>query len=105
MSTTRFSSGSSSSLSTAPSEGPVEAGVLEVVAELVTELHGAGAPAAVTLDQSLERDLGIGSLERVELLLRLEQAFGVRLADAAMMAAERPRDLAPARARARRGRP
>ena len=101
MSTTRFSSGSSSSLSTAPSEGPVEAGVLEVVAELVTELHGAGAPAAVTLDQSLERDLGIGSLERVELLLRLEQTFGVRLADAAMMAAERPRDLARALAAAR----
>ena len=62
----------------------------------MTELQGALAPAGVTLDQSLERDLGIGSLERVELLLRLEQAFGVRLADAAMMEAESPRDLARA---------
>jgi len=59
----------------------------------VTELQGALAPAGISLDQSLERDLGIGSLERVELLLRLEQAFGVRLSDAAMMEAESPRDL------------
>jgi len=62
----------------------------------VTELQGALAPAGISLDQSLERDLGIGSLERVELLLRLEQAFGVRLTDAAMMEAESPRDLARA---------
>jgi fatty-acyl-CoA synthase len=78
-----------------PSESGVsaESRVLEAVASLVTELHGALAPASVTLDQSLERDLGIGSLERVELLLRLERAFGVRLTDAAMMEAETPRDL------------
>jgi len=78
-----------------PSEAGVspESRVLEAVASLVTELQGALAPASVTLDQSLERDLGIGSLERVELLLRLERAFGVRLTDAAMMEAETPRDL------------
>jgi fatty-acyl-CoA synthase len=74
----------------------VESRVLEILAGLVAELQGAAAPAGVTLDQSLERDLAIGSLERVELLLRLERAFGVRLADAAMMEAESPRDLAQA---------
>jgi 1-acyl-sn-glycerol-3-phosphate acyltransferase len=73
-----------------------ESRVLEIVAGLVTELQGALAPATITAGQSLERDLGIGSLERVELLLRLEQAFGVRLSDAAMMEAESPRDLARA---------
>ena len=76
-----------------PPDTAAPARVLAVVASLVTELQGALAPASVTLDQSLERDLGIGSLERVELLLRLEQAFGVRLTDAAMMEAETPRDL------------
>jgi fatty-acyl-CoA synthase len=76
-----------------PPDAAASARVLKAVASLVTELEGALAPASVTLDQSLERDLGIGSLERVELLLRLERAFGVRLTDAAMMEAETPRDL------------
>jgi 1-acyl-sn-glycerol-3-phosphate acyltransferase len=70
--------------------------VLEIVAALTVELQGALAPARITLDQSLERDLSIGSLERVELLLRLEHAFGVRLSEAAMMDAESPADLARA---------
>lgn len=73
----------------------VEDKVLAVVAELVTELRG-GAPAAVARGDSLEADLGIGSLERVELLIRLERAFGVRLGDAAMTGAETPADLAAA---------
>ena len=74
----------------------LEARVLEIVTGLTAELQGALAPATIALDQSLERDLAIGSLERVELLLRLEQAFGVRLSDAAMMEAETPGDLARA---------
>jgi 1-acyl-sn-glycerol-3-phosphate acyltransferase len=77
-------------------QAAVESRVLETVAGLVAELQGAVAPAGITLDQSLERDLAIGSLERVELLLRLERALGVRLADAAMMEAESPRDLVQA---------
>ena len=40
---------------------------------LVAELQGAQAPPEVTLDRTLERELGIGSLERVELSLRLVQ--------------------------------
>jgi 1-acyl-sn-glycerol-3-phosphate acyltransferase len=72
----------------------LEERVLEVVSGLTTELQGALAPPAITLEQSLERDLAIGSLERVELLVRLERAFGVRLSDAAMMEAESPGDLA-----------
>ncbi len=70
--------------------------MLEIVAGLTAELGGALAPRTIGPDQSLERDLGIGSLERVELLLRLEQAFGVRLSDAAMMDAQSARDLARA---------
>ena len=75
--------------------GGVEEQVLDVVAELAAELRG-GAPTAVARDDSLEADLGISSLERVELLIRLERAFGVRLGDAAMADAATPADLAAA---------
>jgi fatty-acyl-CoA synthase len=67
-----------------------------IVAALAAELGGPGRGRPVALDDALDRDLGIGSLERVELLLRLEQAFGVRLPDAAMAEAVSPRDLATA---------
>src|SRR5580765_2785949 len=44
----------------------------------------------------LDRDLGIGSLERVELLARLETAFGVRLPDRTVAEANTPEELAKA---------
>ena len=77
----------------------VEQKVLDVVAELVTELR-AGERTTVARGESLEADLGISSLERVELLLRLERAFGVRLGDVAMTSARTPADLASAIAEA-----
>jgi acyl carrier protein len=70
--------------------------VLRIVAALVDELGGRSGARPVGLDDALDRDLGIGSLERVELLLRLEQRFGVRLADAVMAEAVSPRDLVAA---------
>jgi 1-acyl-sn-glycerol-3-phosphate acyltransferase len=73
----------------------VDEQVLGVVADLVNELAG-GASRQPSLDDSLDRDLGISSLERVELLLRLERAFGVRLADSVMAEATTPRDLVTA---------
>ena len=74
----------------------IERRVLEIVEGLVAELSGPAPRRPATLHDSLDRDLAIDSLERVELLLRLEQAFGVRLADAVMAGAESPRDLADA---------
>jgi acyl carrier protein len=47
----------------------------------------------VSLDSSLERDLGLDSLARVELVLRLEREFAVSLPEQALAAAETPRDL------------
>jgi fatty-acyl-CoA synthase len=80
----------------APAPGTVvEEQVLAIVARLVDELR-AGVASQPTLEDSLDRDLGISSLERVELLLRLEQAFGVRLPDAVMAEAATPRDLVAA---------
>jgi fatty-acyl-CoA synthase len=73
--------------------------VLDIVAGLVAELSGVPGRRA-TLDDLLDRDLGISSLERVELLLRLERAFGVRLPDSVMAEAGRPMDLVAAILRA-----
>ncbi len=73
----------------------VERRVLEVAAALASEL-GTAPARGVTLDDVLDRDLGFGSLERVELVLRLEHAFGVRLGDAVMAEAERCVDVVEA---------
>ena len=48
------------------------------------------------LEASLERDLGLGSLERVELLARLERTFAVRFPDRLVAEAETPADLVKA---------
>ncbi|HVR72672.1 MAG TPA: AMP-binding protein [Vicinamibacteria bacterium] len=58
--------------------------VLEVVRALAAEAGGGRAARAASPEASLERDLGLGSLERVELLLRLETAFGRRLGEGAL---------------------
>jgi 1-acyl-sn-glycerol-3-phosphate acyltransferase len=55
--------------------------VLEIVRELALELGGRRAGLAVAPEASLEREVGLGSLERVELLVRLEAAFGRNLGE------------------------
>jgi 1-acyl-sn-glycerol-3-phosphate acyltransferase len=73
---------------------PSAAALLGIVAQLMRESRpGVGPPAAPLLDSSLERDLGIDSLARVELLLRIERAFDVRLPEHLLAAAETPADL------------
>jgi acyl carrier protein len=47
----------------------------------------------VALDSSLERDLGLDSLARVELVLRLEREFHTSLPEQALASSETPRDL------------
>lgn len=79
----------------APDRPGLEQRVVEVVTELVRELRGAQS-SPVSLRDSLERDLGISSLERVELLIRLERVFKIRLGDTAMTTAESPADLVTA---------
>ena len=56
--------------------------VLDVVQNLVAELDPSRAGRAIGLDDSLTRELALGSLERVELLLRLEKTTGVPLDEA-----------------------
>ena len=66
--------------------------LMAVIQALLRELRGGDAPPP-TLDDDLERALGIDSLARMELMLRLEQAFDVRIFEGAMQAAQTPRDL------------
>ncbi|MGH9431165.1 MAG: AMP-binding protein, partial [Terriglobia bacterium] len=53
--------------------------VLQVTRELLRELGSRRAAEGVSLSSSLDQDLGLGSLERVELLVRLEAHFNTRL--------------------------
>ncbi len=71
----------------------LESRVLDLVRSLLVELGSQRALRNVALQASLERDLGLGSLERVELLLRLEREFSVRLSESVMTEAETPADL------------
>jgi len=70
--------------------------VLEVVRELVAELGHQSALRSAALESHLDRDLGLGSLERVELLLRLEKTFGTRLDEEALANADTVQDLVAA---------
>jgi 1-acyl-sn-glycerol-3-phosphate acyltransferase len=69
------------------------ADVLTVVTAVVQELHPQRKALVADLDSSLERDLGLDSLGRVEVVQRLERTFGVRLPEATLTTAESPRDL------------
>ncbi len=70
--------------------------VLGVIRSLLEELGSRGALPMLNASSQLDRDLGLGSLERVELLARLESAFGVRLPDQVVAEANTPEDLAKA---------
>ncbi len=67
--------------------------VLEVVRELVAELGFESALRSAGPASHLDRDLGLGSLERVELLLRLEKSFGTRLDEDVLAGADTVQDL------------
>ncbi|MCL4798856.1 MAG: AMP-binding protein [Burkholderiales bacterium] len=74
----------------APQDRP--AALLALLRELVAETRK-GERVEVSLDSRLDRDLGLDSLARVEIGLRIERAFGARVPDEALAGAETPRDL------------
>jgi len=68
--------------------------MLAQMRQLALELHPRRKHSLrVTLDSALDDDLGFDSLSRVELLLRLERAFGINLPEQVLANAETPRDL------------
>lgn len=68
--------------------------LLKLIEKLVAELY-ANKPRTfvLTLDSSLDNDLGLDSLARVELIARIEQHFNVALPQQVFVEAESPRDL------------
>ena len=66
--------------------------LLAVVAAVAREARP-NVDAYVALDSSLERDLGLDSLARVELVLRIEREFAASLPEQALASSETPRDL------------
>src|SRR3569832_2987695 len=65
--------------------------LLAILQNLVNELRDGGG--GVRMDSHLDRDLGLDSLARVELLLRLERDFGVSLPEGVLVEAETPHAL------------
>ncbi len=65
--------------------------LLALIEALLAQMRG--APVSARLDARLDAELGIDSLARVQLGLRIEREFGVRLRDDALLAADTPRDL------------
>ena len=57
----------------------IEVQVFDIARQLLTELGSHHAAGSVRGSAHLDRDLGLGSLERVELFVRLDQAFGAHL--------------------------
>jgi len=76
------------------SSAAIDAGrLLAVVGEVTREARPNSALPEITLDSSLERELGLDSLARVELVLRLEREFQASLPEQALASSETPRDL------------
>ena len=74
-------------------ENPVDPERLLAVVAAVTREARPNVTPRVSLDSSLEKELGLDSLARVELVLRLEREFAASLPEQALGTAETPRDL------------
>jgi 1-acyl-sn-glycerol-3-phosphate acyltransferase len=82
------------SISNQPAENAAEQALFAEILALLHELHpNARAPPDLRLDARLDRDLGLDSLSRMELLARLEQRFRVRIPEQPGFAAETPSGL------------
>ncbi len=77
----------------APVAEEVAARLLNLLRELLLEIRPSERTAtALTLDSHLERDLGLDSLARTELLQRIDRMFAARLGEPALLA-ETPHEL------------
>ena len=67
--------------------------LLPIVRRFLFESGSERAARMVSVESLLEKDLGIGSLERAELFHRIEKTFGIQLADSLMVEANTVGDL------------
>lgn len=74
----------------------IEPEVVSLIQEFVQELRPHSSEKRMTLESSIDRDIGLDSLARVELMGRIEKRFGVKLDEKIAFQASTPRDLARA---------
>lgn len=68
--------------------------ILSVVRALVQEVHpNFSASQVITLDSIFDKDLGLDSLTRVQLIARVELKYGLALPERTFSEAETTRDL------------
>lgn len=79
----------------------IEAQVLGIIRDLLRELGNPAASPTLKASAILDSDLGLGSIERVELLSRLERTLGMPIPEAAIAEAKTVEDVIVALAGAR----
>src|SRR3990167_1150613 len=72
----------------------IEKKLISMTRTFLSELEAMRAIQAITLDASLDHELGIDSLGKVELLHRVEKTFYIHLTEKALTDVESLRDLA-----------
>jgi len=75
------------------SPAELEQRIITLVREFVVDLGHAQAARIISVDSVLDKDLGLGSLERVELFSRLEQNLNLQLPHELLYEAETVSDL------------
>lgn len=71
----------------------IEQQLLQITRQLLTELHNEQAIRGLNLDADLEKQLGIGSIEKAELFYRIENNFSIQLPEALLSQSESLGDL------------
>lgn len=74
----------------------IEKQLISITQEFLVELKAERAQRAITLHAELEKDLGIGSLERAELFHRIENNFSIQLPTSLMVEAKTLNDIVTA---------
>ncbi len=74
----------------------IESKVVAITSDFLKELESPWAYRTITVDLSLEQDLGIDSLKKAELIHRIEGCFDVRLPDTLVSEVNQLKDIAMA---------
>jgi 1-acyl-sn-glycerol-3-phosphate acyltransferase len=83
-------------LTPTPDREAIEAQVLAITRDLLRELGNSAAVESLKGSANLESDLGLGSIERLELVSRLERSFGGSLPESAVAEAKSLDDIVAA---------
>ena len=77
-----------------PQDNTAAVSILALTRQFLDDLHpGAPHTRPITLESTLERDLGLDSLSRVELAVRIERAFGIALPEQTLADMQTLRDV------------